>query len=176
MSTPDPAYDDDDRLRREFRAIAMVLPLVTAMNNHGYSNLEPSHGEGTRHLHDILDKGLRNQLLALNAISTLLVRDAEVVAVTNSVSPGNTSIGVVSLDNDDRQEGQVSPDNFTQEQIDALQVTMNNGFTTFTNASPKDTYFKSNESTKVRMVPPGESYWARIIELRKPFAIITGLP
>jgi len=151
-------------LQNEFRAISMLLTIVTAANHKGHSTLNPTHGKGPRPLRSLLN--LRHQhrnTLILNAISALLVRDGrDVVSVVNRGSGdghycimGNAYTKVV-MDGDD---------DFDEESTKLLSAALECGFTTFTNAGPKDPHFKDTSDPRVRLAHPGKSHWSKISQL-----------
>jgi hypothetical protein len=69
-------YHSED-LHRKFNSITALLTLVTAINNRGHPILS-GHSAPYQTL---LDRNLPEHKKVLNAIATLLVQDAEVVAV-----------------------------------------------------------------------------------------------
>jgi hypothetical protein len=78
-------------LQNEFRAICMLLTIVTAANHRGHSTLNPTHGKGPRPLRSLLNRRHQHRnTLILNAIAALLVRNGrEVVSVVNmGLGPG----------------------------------------------------------------------------------------
>lgn len=64
-------------LHREFRSLIMILGLVTAINNGGHSTLAQDFREGYIAL---LDTSLPAPSVVANSISTILVKNVEVIA------------------------------------------------------------------------------------------------
>lgn len=177
--------DVADQLHEEFRALIMVLSLVTAINHGGHSTLRPSHGDGPLRLRAIFDKADSDeQILALNAVSTLLVRRTEVVVVTSfstslhsSLETGLDTAGicVIALKNNKSGNGDISPDGdddrnqadrATDEEIHDFEKPPTT-FVICTNASPHDRHFEAQDDRKVMQVDsvPPSSCWPTIVDL-----------
>jgi hypothetical protein len=56
-------------------------------------------------------------------------------------------------------------EDFDEESSTALVVAQERGFTTFTDASPKDPHFENTSDLRVRLAYPGESHWPKISPL-----------
>ena len=72
-------------LHNEFRTIIMILMVATAANQ-GYPILVPTHGDGLRSIHAMInsddDGKEKERTIAMTDLATLLVRNEEIVSVS----------------------------------------------------------------------------------------------
>jgi hypothetical protein len=178
-------------LRCEFRTINMLLALVTAINNEGRSilNVEPYHS----YLSSILESPEPSAMSLLNAISAILVRDNEIVAVVSShagLSPGEPYQVVAISDlqsppdaphqnptiQDLPDEHAIDRGELDEEmcrqiqdarewhEVDFKGIQQSIGsFATLGNPDLKDKYFKMTDHHYI-VAPTGTSHWQNIKE------------
>jgi hypothetical protein len=187
-----PDSETCNALRRRFRSIGMILPVITAANYAGHSTLTPRLGAGPRRIRDIFNRTQRAATLVMNAVATLLVRNIEVVAVTTlNSAPDIRQYGILYSESspgqsEDKgretgeQDGEMDegagddcddipkhPDDFDLEDVKGFSAAIGTGFATFTNASPRDEYFQDDRfaKMKIREVEGGISHWPKIRDL-----------
>lgn len=71
------------QLHNEFRTINMILIVATVVNQ-GYPILLPTHGDGLRSIHAMInsDDDGKERTIAMTDLATLLVRNEEIVSVS----------------------------------------------------------------------------------------------
>jgi len=159
--------------RVKWQGINMLLTLATSLNNDGHSTLVPSCGNSQHLLPNMLvDQHGRARIP--NAIATLLIRNAEEVAVTNLQSPGDYVIMILNGRSGDPDEAKgdigCGDEKLLVEQVAGLNA-FKHGFATFTDAYAKEQYFSDKRNLRVRIVPPGKSHWLDISSSQSPFDV-----
>jgi hypothetical protein len=136
---PPEELDIVGQLHKEWRALIMVLSLVTALNNDDCSVLTPMCDAGH----------METPNRALIAFTHLTVRYFEVTAAAIRVTQGATDIGICSMEDQDREEQAR-----LEVEINALQV---HGFATVEN--PATRKHPVHLAERIGLAPPGKSEW-----------------
>lgn len=162
-----------EQLLKEFRSITTLLKLITTLNN-GRPTF--SFGNGPVQDRRALRVSRNNRGISsstLNAVTSILVRNFEVVAATMrlpSVEEPSTEIGIVSVDGDRgdlTSFSEVHPDDFTPHDIMEVDAVMLGGFAAFANPDDKDKdWYPDVEKGKLSLVDlAGASCWNHISTL-----------
>jgi len=141
--------------RNQFRLTSMLLSLVTAINNKGRSILKLKE-LSARSYHSALDKSQPYRDLMLNSITTVLVRNHEVVAA------------VLKEDLQPLSTNTIEPHRNCAHQSKYLRckTSLTKGPWTLPDASNVssfgDTYFDQDGGVPYLIVRPGQSHWPDI--------------
>jgi|ERR1700722_3575747 len=154
-------------LHSEFKTLTMLLTLVTALNNSGHPTLLARKRDGN--YRGPLEVPQSNRGITLNAITSILVRDTEVVAAI-AHDPNPPSEPYPSSSEDAKPEErmtyqvfamQVDPE-WDQLASEALRKPVPS-VVTLANHDRRDQYMKQSDPTRfVVQAPRGESHWPLI--------------
>lgn len=153
---------DTNVLRTEFRKIAMVLSMVTAVNNSGYPTLTPLHGDGASSLRRMLNQTVTT---TMDSIASLLVRDKEVVAITSILQSSQLDFIVVAPNEGEDFLGPIAESLLRSQSIKEYSLPLPGSSSAVTNTMQNDSQIK-NPDYQVMIVESSQSHWQVISDLQ----------